>query len=191
MPAFLRLRLLSRGMRPVLSRFFAKFLVLQARLSLSFSSRVCVRERKEERERQFVPLTLRFFHPFLLSLSFSHRADPSCLRAAVSYPPSLSLSLPLLAFSMVLSLTGLSPRSHSFSSSPSTKALLPSGSPSSRWFVLFLFVLLFSRGWFSTRLRARVSLPLVATTAPTSLHLLLPLVLFCPCRSLMFCALRI
>lgn len=193
MPAFLRLRrprrLLSRGMRPVSSRFYARFLVLQAHLSLSLHVRA--REREEEkREREkdslflspFVSSTLSFF--LFLSLFPPIERIPLVF-AQLSPTLPLFLSLPLLAFSTVLSLTGLThfpplPRSGGAS------ALRFSFSVILRM-VLFPFVLLFSRGWFSTRVRARVSLPLAATAPTISPYRtsLFPFSssFFCPCRS--------
>lgn len=167
-------------MRPVSSRF------LQSSSSFgraSLSHRVRARQRKEKKKRmRSVPshesarfsrplLALRSFYPFFLSfflLSLSLIND--------SPLPSSPLSLSLSSSSRVVRNViahEVSPQSHSFSFSPSTEALL-------LFQVLFLggscipcspfpflpFVLLFSRGWlpFSTRVRARVYLPLTATT---------------------------
>lgn len=72
-----------------------------ALLFLSFFA--CVREKeKREREKETVysshPSFLPPFPSFSFFLSFSHRADPSCLRAAVSIFPPLSFSLSFYSF---------------------------------------------------------------------------------------------
>lgn len=186
-------------MRPVSSRFFAKFLVLQARFSFSLSLRACARKRRErERKRQFIPLTLRFFHPFLLSLSFSlsliEQIPLVFVQLSPSFLPFLSLSLsipsmPLLAFCTVLSLTGLS--------SVSLISLLSlDRDVSSLRFTFSVFCsfpfgpLVLPRVVFHPSSRQSTSPP-GGHHRPHCASPSFSLVLFCPCRSLMFCALRI
>lgn len=170
----------------------AKLLVLRARLSLPAH----VREREafsHERVRSSRPLALRFFHPFFLSpsfLSFLYRETPS---RSPSFLMQLSLFLSLsISSSCVLRgviAHGVSPRSRSFSSSPSAEELL------SRWFSYSALSFFFSSFRPLTLPRVapfpseftpeRVILPPSATPPPPYCAPLLPpfRVLFCPCRS--------
>lgn len=172
----------------------AKLLVLRARLSLSAQKR----ERGRGRESAafphesacsssrplspFVPSTLSFF--LFLSLLPSSSGVPlcspqRCIAIPLFFSLSVSVSLLLLALFAVLSLTGLSTRSHSFSSSPPLRGeTLPSVLLLVFRVVLFLFFHPSSYspagGSFSTRVRAGVSLPLTATTAVAAASTLLP-----------------
>lgn len=128
---------------------------------LSLSLLACVREkgrkkRERERGRRFVPLTLRFFHPFFLSLPFSLSPIERIPLVFAQLSPTLPLFRSYL-FSTVLSLI--------FLLSPGAEALLPSGSPSrcfSAW--SFSFPSSYSpAGGFPPEFTPRVSLPLAAT----------------------------
>lgn len=196
-------------MRPVSSRF------LQSSSSFgraSHSPRMCVREngggeRESEREafshervRSSRPLALRFFHPFFLSppfsLSFIERLPLGLLRSLCSCLFFfLCRSLPL-AFSAVLSLTGLSSVSLIF--------LLSLGGGASFSVVLVFRVVLFlfflpsscspAGGSFSVRVHTRES---NSPPQPRRLRRTVPpfappfRVLFCPLSIVVFCTLRI
>lgn len=139
--------------------------------SAPLSLLACVREkgrkkRERERGRRFVPLTLRFFHPFFLSLPFSLSPIERIPLVFAQLSPTLPLFLSCL-FSR-------SPRCYRsrvsliFLLSLGAEALLPSGSPS-RCFSAWSFS--FSSSYspadgFPPEFTPRVSLPLAAT-APT------------------------
>lgn len=121
-------------MRPVSSRFFAKFLVLQARLSLSLSLLVRVREREEE-ERKTVCSSHPSFLPPFPSFSFFLSSSGSLLSSRSCLLPSLSFSL--VASSRVLH--GVI--AHGTLSSVSLIFLLSlGGGASSLWFTFFSVV---------------------------------------------------
>lgn len=168
-PPFLRLRrprrLLSRGMRPVSSRFLQSSSSFEcaspSRIYARENMRKKRRERERERKKSLLSRESSFFSPsvsstlsFFLLLSLFPLSRGSLLVPVVPHAALcpfffLSQSLPLrgvIAHGVSLS---LSRRSRSFSSSPSrrTQLLL------SRWFsysalsFFFSSFLLFYRGW--------------------------------------------